>query len=107
MWAVYIMAFIFLSAMVDNENSKIHCKHNDIVDIYYEQGQEATAYDMDCPFTKTMRECFECKTLYVSRNGYDKWAKSYTDLRMQVPYPRRVDIDRLYKPHNDKGYRGG
>ncbi len=72
--------------------------NNDIVDIYYPADKSHIAYDDDCPFTKTMINCNNCSMYFVRRSQYYKFAKSYTDLGMKPPFPKRYDIYRVYQP---------
>lgn len=68
---------------------------NDIIDIYYPVNQKNNAYHWDCPYTKTL--CYNCAMRFIRRSEYDQFAKSYTDLGMNPPFPRRTDIDFVFK----------
>lgn len=88
-----VFSFVILSAF----HSDNYCRKG-VIDIYYPPDQERLAYHSDCKFTKTVRNCVECSILIVPRNGYDRWAKRYTDLGIMPPYPKRTDTDFLYDP---------
>lgn len=74
---------------------------NDIIDIYYRDGDEEMAYDMRCKYTKTPRNCEQCPTIYISRKEYEKIAKGYKDLGLQPP-PKRMDLKYVYPPKQPK-----
>jgi len=72
--------------------------NNDIVDIYYPANKSHIAYDDDCPYTKTRIYCAECSLYLIRRSQYHKFAKSYTDLGMKPPFPKRIDTENIYPP---------
>ncbi len=92
-----LFTIIFGSIAGGAAHSATSCR-NDIIDIYYPADREYSAYDDDCRFTKTLISCADCASLYVSRNNYDKFAKSYTMHGMKPPVPRRTDTDEVFEP---------
>jgi hypothetical protein len=67
-----------------------------IIDIYYAESREWEAYSRYCPYTKTRIDCKDC-VHYIGRKNYDYYIKKYTDLNLEVPFPKRFDTDRIFK----------
>ena len=75
---------------------------SDIVDIYYPPHKYYAAYDWHCPYTKTLIDCKDCSIRFIRRSQYNKFAKSYKDLGMAPPFPKRQDLKNLYQPKSFK-----
>ncbi len=76
-------------------------KDENIQDIYYYPGSfyspEYFAKAQREPYT--LNECKEdCVTFVIRRKFYDSYAKQYTDLGLEFPYPRREGMEGVLYP---------
>ncbi len=85
---------LFMLGMFHTEN---YCR-NDIIDIYYPPDQEMVAYDSDCHYTRTVRNCLDCPVLLVRRSRYDEFVASYAKYGLPAPVPRRYDTHTVFEP---------
>lgn len=106
-FVVALFLVVFGGCIVSERISSDKCR-GDIIDIYYPLGQEYAAYHIDCPYTKTMINCSNCQKKDVSRNHYEKYIyNEFIKYNREVIFPKRTDVDNLYPPRNNLGYRGG
>jgi len=76
-----------------------------VQDIYYYPGgflsNEYFENSQRKPYTLT--QCFKpCVTTYILRKNYDRYAREYTDLGLEYPYPKKIGTKDILMPKLNK-----